>query len=261
MINKWLAQLSIPVVIFCAYAFTQEAAPLKVAVGDPIVNGARLQPYENQWSMSMVKPDGTVIADAGNWKDELKAVQIDGKVALQRTQQATFKNRKGEVAATTKTVNVFDARTMAPVSRAFEKHLDGGSDSSLSIRFSPDSLRLERVDGGKAEVKNLPTTMAFDFYGGIYAVLWAAMPLKQGFSVTYPSYGEDEHPEKVSWVVATVTASEALDAGSKGRVKAWVVESDTDIGKLKYWVSPESPYILRMDYRQQDGTLWVLKMI
>jgi len=87
------------------------------------------------------------------------------------------------------------------------------------------------------------------------------MPLSHRFSVTYPSYGENEHPEKVSWVTATVTRSETVDAGTKGRVKAWVIESDTDIGKLKYWVSRKSPYIIRMDYTQKDGTIWMLKMI
>jgi hypothetical protein len=261
LFNKSLNRMLIAAILISSHAFAQQSGPLKVTVGDPIVNGARLRPYQNQWRMSVVKADGSVIQDAGNWTDELKVVQIDGKFALQRTQLATFKKRTGEVAATTRTVNVFECKTLAPLLRAFERHLSGGGDSSVSIKFGAGSIRLERVEDGKAEISDLPATTAFDFYGGIYALLWASMPLKEGFSVTYPSYAEQEHPEKVSWVIATVTGLESVDAGSKGRVKAWVVESDTDIGKLKYWVGQKPPYIIRMDYRQKDGTLWMLKMI
>jgi hypothetical protein len=263
LFNKSLNRMLIAAILISSHAFAQQSGPLKVIVGDPIVNGARLRPYQNQWRMSVVKADGSVIQDAGNWTDELKVVQIDGKFALQRTQLATFKKRTGEVAATTRTVNVFECKTLAPLLRAFERHLSGGGDSSVSIKFGAGSIRLERVEDGKAEISDLPATTAFDFYGGIYALLWASMPLKEGFSVTYPSYAyaEQEHPEKVSWVIATVTGLENVDAGSKGRVKAWVVESDTDIGKLKYWVGQKPPYIIPMDYRQKDGTLWMLKMI
>jgi len=163
MFGNGPSKILISVVLFSNHAFTQQSAPLKITVGDPIVNGARLQPYQNQWSMTMVKPDGDVVQDAGNWKDELEAVEINGKPALQRTQMATFKKRNGEVGATTRTINIFDRKTLAPLSRAYEKHIRGGSDSSLSIKFGADSMKLENTENGKSEVKELPTTAAYDF--------------------------------------------------------------------------------------------------
>jgi len=42
--------------------------------------------------------------------------------------------------------------------------------------------------------------------------------------------------------------------------RAGVVESDTDVGKLKYWLSEKPPYIIRMNYKQKDGSTWLLKM-
>jgi|HubBroStandDraft_6_1064221.scaffolds.fasta_scaffold76042_3 hypothetical protein len=238
----------------------QDAAPVKVNVGDSIVNGRTLRPYKNQWAMTMIKPDGTIIQDAGSWKDELAIVMVDGEPCLQRTQLASFKKATGEIVATTKNINVFEQKTFAPISRLYEKHVLGHEDYSLKIKFGANTMKVEFLEDGKTEVREVPTTVAFDFYGGIYAVLWATLPLKEGFSATYPSYAEDEHPEKVSWVTMRVTGSETIDAGTEGKTKAWVVESDTEIGALKYWVSKEPPYIIRMNFRQPNGTTWLLKM-
>ena len=238
----------------------QDTAPVKVNVGDSIVNGRMLRSYKNQWAMTMIKPDGTIIQDAGSWKDELAIVMVDGEACLQRTQLASFKKTTGEIVATTKNIHVFDQETFAPVSRLYEKRVAGHEDYSLKIKFGVNAMNVEFLEDGKTDVTWVPTTAAFDFYGGIYAVLWAALPLREGFSATYPSYAEDEHPENVSWVTMKVTGSETIDAGTKGKTKAWVVESDTDIGALKYWVSKEPPYIIRMNFRQPNRTTWLLNM-
>jgi len=238
----------------------QEPAGLRINVGDPIVNGVWLRPYTNQWKMTRTLPDGQVLEDAGTWNDDVALVTMEGRECLRRTQTATFRRSNGEAAATTRNVNVFDRKTFAPVLRIYEKHVVGGEDSRLTIRFGAKSMNIETLENGKTETRDAPTGPAFDFYGGVYAVLWAALPLKEGFSATYPSYSEGDHPETISWVTMRVTGSEIVEAGPNRRVRAWIVESNTDIGRLKYWVSDEPPYIIRMDFKQPDGTVWLLKM-
>ncbi|HTS13698.1 MAG TPA: hypothetical protein VMH00_16380 [Candidatus Limnocylindrales bacterium] len=238
----------------------QGPAGLRINVGDASVNGVRVQPYTNQWRMTRTLPNGQVLEDAGTWNDELTVVTMEGKDCLQRTQTAAFRGSDGETKATTRNVNVFDRKTFAPLLRIYEKHVAGGEDSKLTIRFGTKSMRIETVENRKMETREAPTGAAFDFYGGVYAVLWAALPLKQGFSASYPSYAEGDHPETISWVTMRVTGAEDVEAGPNKRVRAWVVESDTDIGKLKYWVSDAPPYIIRMDFKQPDGTAWLLKM-
>jgi len=244
-----------------ASASANDTAPVKVTVGDASVNGAKLQPYKNAWGMTVIKPDGTVLPDVGVWEDSLEVVNLNGRECFQRTQVARYK-RNGEVVATTTTINVFDRKTMAPISRSFGRHGGPAGDRKQAITFGKDSMKVDTTVNGKSEVRDVPATSAFDFYGGLYAVLWVTLPLKNGYLATLPSYSEDEdHPEKVSWVTFQVTGSETIEAGARGKVQAWVVNCDSDIGNLKYWVSEESPYIIRMDYQQKNGPTWVLKMI
>jgi len=238
----------------------QEKASTKVAVGDAVVHGETLKPFTNKWGMKLIKSDGSIVQDGGFWTDELEAVEINGRPCWRRTQRATFKKSNGEVAATNKTVNVFDRKTLEPVTREFELHSVGGEDTSVKISFSSSLMKVENTQKGKTEVKELATTPAFDFYGGVYAVLWVALPLRPGFTATFPSYTEDENPEKVTLVTYEITGREKVEAGRLGKVEAWVVESDTMIGFLKYWISEEAPYIIRMDYKAKDGTTWLLTM-
>lgn len=235
-------------------------AQVKVAVGDALVNGGRLQPFKNEWGMKVIKPDGTVLPNVGTWTDEMEAVEVGERPCWKRTQHATYKRQNGEVAMTNTTVNVFDRKTFAPVSREFGKRENKGESSGTKITFGEHSMKVENTENGKTEVKELPASYAFDFYGGIYAVLWAALPLRDGFSATFPSYAEDEHPEVVTPVTYKVVGHETTEAGARGKVDAWVVESDGTIGHLKYWVSKDAPYVIRMDYTQKNGALWVLTM-
>ena len=230
----------------------------EITVGDSQVHGERLQPYTNQWQMKVVRPDGSALEDAGTWTDQLEAVSIDGKQCWKRTQSAKFKKSTGEVAATTKTVNVFDARSMAPISREFERHIVGGDDSKLRITFSRNSMTVENTEKGKSEVHEIAASNAYDFFGGVYALLWVALPLKPNFSATFPSYTEDEHPELVQQVSYKITGREKLQTGNLKRADTWVIESDTSIGYLKYWISEEPPYILRMDFKDKTGARWTL---
>ena len=241
-------------------AWAQDTQPVALSVGDTLVRGDKLQPFKNQWHMSVTTAEGKVLEDAGTWTDEMVAVTVEGRACWKRVQVATYKAKNGEVRATSKTVNTFDRRTLAPVYREFEKRVAGNENTRVKISFSEKSLKIESTEQGHTEVKELPASPAFDFYGGVYAVLWVALPLRQGFTATFPSYTEDEHPEQVRQVTYKVIGREPIDAGPRGRVNAWVVESDTMIGFLKYWISEDAPYIIRMDFKQKNGAVWALKM-
>ena len=233
---------------------------LELKPDDPRVHGEYLQPYTNEWRMKLVRPDGSVLEDAGMWSDQLESMLVDGRSCWRRTQHATFKRSNGEIAATTKTVNVFDARSLRPLFREFERHIVGGDDSKLKITFRNDSLKIETTEHGQIEVREPITSEAFDFYGGLYALLWVALPLKAEFTATFPSYTEDKHPENVQRVTYKIMGQEAIVAGRMGRQETWIVESDTSIGHLKYWISEKAPYIVRMDFKDASGANWTLSM-
>ena len=244
-----------------AHVHANDPDAIKAPVGSALVNGASLKPFENSWRMEVTRKDGTTNHDAGLWRDRFEVIDIDGKAYGVRIQDAAFKNAAGQVAATTRTVNVFERRTMAPVTRSFERHVTGQPDSSVHIAFKPNSVTLESSRDGKSERKKLAVVPAFDFDGGMYALLWSAFPLKPGFAASLPSYSEDEHSEKVVWYTFTVTGTERIDAGHQGQKECFVVEGGSGSGPLKYWMSADPPYIIQLQFEQAaTGMTWLLKM-
>jgi hypothetical protein len=238
-----------------------EAGAVQVPVGSALVNGASLKPFENSWRMQVTKKDGTTNSDAGLWKDRFEVIDIDGRHYGVRIQDATFKGKNGDIAATTRTVNVFERGTMAPVTRWYERHVTGKEESSVHIAFKRGSMAVESREGNKTETRSALVQPAYDFDGGLYALLWSALPLKAGFSASLPSYGEGEHPENVAWYTFKVTGTERIEAGRMGPRDCWIVEGDSGSGPLKYWLSAQAPYIIRMEYQQPTtGARWLLTM-
>jgi len=234
---------------------------VKAPVGSAVVNGESLKAFENSWRMQVTKKDGSVNSDVGLWRDRFEVIDIDGKEYGVRIQDATFKGKNGTVAATTRTINVFERRTMAPVTRWYERHVNGQEDSSVHIAFKRGWMALESRNGDKVETKNIAVEQAFDFDGGLYALLWSACPLKTGFAASLPSYSEDKHPEKVAWHTVKVTGRERIEAGRQGPRDCWIVEGDSGSGPLRYWLSADAPYIIRLQYEQPEtGAKWLLTM-
>jgi len=240
-------------------AALQEAP--KVTVGDKAVDGARLQPYVNQWGMHVTKPDGTDIPDAGLWKDQLEAVEFAGHQGWKRTQDATFKKQDGSIAGHNITINIFDRSTMAPLYREFRSMRPGQPDKDVRITFSSVGLHIESTEAGKTASSDVKAGPAFDFDGGLYAVLWSAFPLKVGYTASFPSYSEGDNPGTVNWHGFKVLGTEDIQEKGMGTVKALVVEGDTESGPLKYWLITKPPFVLRMDYHPSNGTHWQLDRV
>jgi len=244
-----------------ASAHAEDISRNRLHVGDRLVDGRRLIPYENSWKMSVTTKDGITRQDAGIWRDRFEVIEIAGKEYGLRLQGASFKNKDGEVVATTKTTNVFERSTMAPITREFVSAKAGVIDEITRVDFNLGSVSVATTKDGKAQKKRAAAELAFDFDGGMYALIWAALPLKKGFSATLPSYSEGDSPATVFWPAVRVTGAETIDAGTKGKLQCWVVEGDSETGPLKYWMSTEPPYIIRLEFKQSTtGAVWVLTM-
>jgi hypothetical protein len=116
------------------------------------------------------------------------------------------------------------------------------------------------ADGKTTSQKVKLDTPAFDFYGGLYGLLLAAFPLKPGFSATLPSVDEDT--PTVSWLTFKVTGEEYADAGPKGRMRVYTVEAESNLGPMKFWLSRQAPYIIRLEYTAKDnGYTWKYQMV
>jgi len=245
---SWLAPA-----VFPQSAATSKNSPPKINVNDPAVDGSSLQPYTNLWKLTVTTPAGKTIT-MGAWTDELKWVEVDGKKFLQRTQIAAFSQGRA-----TSTVNVFDPKNMAPI-RSDWRSLDGGFNHR---EFDPAAVKYRhtgQTPNGPPDLSHITEGVqkldvpVFDFYGGMYGLLLAAMPLRAGFTGTIPSI--DENSDTQSWVPFAVTAQERVAAGAGKSVEAWVVESETNLGAMKFWISKDAPYIIRLTYKGPNGNFW-----
>jgi hypothetical protein len=103
-----------------AARFTAATEPVTLRPGDARVDGRVLKPYRNAWRFTYRKP-GAKPVDMGLWTDDLRESRSGGRPVMVRTQEARY-NKKG---IRTTTVNVFDPKTLAPLSMDWT--LDGGN--------------------------------------------------------------------------------------------------------------------------------------
>ena len=247
----WFVQISVGL---------HAAEPIKIKVGDPAVSGRFLKPYKNLWRLSVRSANGKENPDAATWSDELRLVTVRGREIFERIQVAKFQ-KDGHEVATTETRNTFEPRTMAPISRSFTKRMVSGGDESTTIEFHPLSVHLEQMKDGRATSRDVKiATPVYDFYGGLYGLLLVVFPLKQGYSAAFASL--DEFTPTVSWTSFTVTGQENVQAGRSGTVMAWVVESNTNQGPMRFWLSKDAPYVIRLEFTDHDsGATWTYQMI
>ncbi len=230
------------------------AAPVKINVGDPAMDGSALKPYTNVWKLSIIGKSGTTVT-VGAWTDDLRWVEVDGRKLLQRTQiSAVSINLKA-----TQTINVFDPKTMAAV-RSESRGTNG--DYRL-LEFDKTKIKRKVMDPA---VKSTPTedtlnvdAPVFDFYGGMYGMLLVNLPLRIGYSATLPAI--DENTNAFTWVTATVTGREKAGIGGGKQVEAWIVESNTSLGPMKFWLTKEAPYVIRLTFTGANGNTWSYDMV
>jgi hypothetical protein len=258
--NRKLATFGV-ICALCSVIVAQDKGPIRVQVGDSLLNGAALRPYNNQLRVSVTTPQGKQNPDAALWTDKLEYVQVNGQKCLQRTQVATFK-QDGQSVGSTTTINVFDPKTMAPVSRSFTRHISKtGADDVTKVQFRDHVALFEHTADGKTTSQDAKLDPAvFDFYGGLYGLLLSAFPLRPGFSATLPSLDEDA--PTVSWLTFKVTGEEHADAGPMGTMNVYVVEAESNLGPMKFWLSKQAPYIIRLEYTAKDnGYTWKYQMV
>lgn len=228
--------------------------PATLAVGDPRVDGSFLRPYRNAWRYVYRKP-GAAPVDAGIWTDELREDRANGRRVLVRTQEQ--RDRKAQVRTTT--VNVFDAKTLAPISMDWKldpQNFNHREFSGARVRFR----RLATPPGGVLQQGDVTLAAPpFDFLGGMYGLVAVALPLAPGFTARIPAL--DERDEVLRWVDLRVTREVTVEAGPGKRVRAWVVDASTPDGPMTFWLTKAPPYVIKLVFRATGGIVWTNTMV
>jgi len=220
---------------------SQSSSPEKIKAGDPRADGLFLKPYKNVWKIVYGFP-GKEPFLVGTWSDELSEIEVNGRHLLKRTQVANY----AKYNIITENINVFDPKTMAPVSMEFKRsdtaewvHRDfDGSNVNFRRRKSANETKVET---GQLKM----TEPVFDYHGGMYGLLLASFPLKEGFAATIPTLSEDR--DEFEWTTFTVGKQEMVDAGPGKQVMAWPIQIDeADHDHSIFWVSKEAPYVIKL---------------
>jgi hypothetical protein len=209
-----------------------------VHVGDGTLDGSLLQPYNNAWFYTAKSADGK-LHPQGIWTDHLQWTTVNGKQALMRLQGITFLN-----GLSASTINVFDPKTLAPIrtekhnidGTVFRRTFDGAHIASVTLKNPKDNTPPKAGD--------LPQPV-YDFNGGLYGLLLAALPMKAGFSGSLPAVADTD--DTLSIEPFRVLRQEKVSAGSRGTVDAWVVESAKPKNYvMTFWITKAPPYIIRL---------------
>lgn len=255
-----IERLTFAFLLLVADSVAQAPSPAVLHVGDLQVQGRTLKPYNNQWHVSLHKVDGTPLAEKAVWKDELRLLQKAGSEQLERTQTAVF-TKDGLKVGETKTVNVCDRNTLAPISRYYSRHASvPGQEEETQVEFHGRQVRFSQNKNGSNSTSTQELLEpVFDFFGGMYGILLAALPLKRGFAGQLPSLDEDG--PRLEWITFQVGDQEEVEAGQQSKLRAWVVNAATKQGPMKFWISPAPPYIIKLEYTQNDaGLVWTFSM-
>ena len=226
------------------YAQSPPSAPTEaVMVGDPRVDGSFLKPYKNAWKVVYAFP-GKEPFLAGTWTDELAAVEINGRHLLKRIQMADY----AKYNIVTTYVNVFDPKTMAPIYMEFKR-----SDTGEWTRrdFEKAQVKYQRrnaADEAKTETGQFEMKEPiFDYNGGMYGILLAALPLKEGFKAKFPSLSEDH--DEIDWIGVVVGKQELVEAGPGKQVMAWPIDTEGNYANKShsiFWITKEVPYVIKL---------------
>ena len=220
-----------------------------IAVGDPAVDGTRIVPYVTEWNVTITTPDGRT-ADGGVWRDRVRLVDYKGRKVLLREQiQDTPPPRTSEL------ISVWvDPATLRPI--ASQTQVAGGA--WYRSEFAGESMTTAEVEPEKELALVTHTRKLerapFDFYGGLFGILLAAMPLEAGHSYTFPAYNENDEPPLVTMTTADVVREETIDSGYLGRLKVKVVRLNAihDV-QYTFWIADTAPYIIKLELKGPRG--------
>jgi hypothetical protein len=226
-----------------AVAQVREPAPIRVDPGDATLEGSLLKPYKNAWKVMYAFP-GREPFLVGIWSDELSEVEVDGRHLLKRAQMADY----AKYHIVTTYVNVFDPKTMSPVYMDF-KRSDTGEWAHRDFEGAVVKYRrATSASSSGSESGQLKLSHAiFDYNGGLYGVLLAALPLKEGMKVTFPTLSEDS--DELDWITITVGKPELVDAGPGKQVLAFPVDTDGNYANKShsiFWITKEPPYVIKL---------------
>ena len=229
--------------------------------GSPEITGTSMQPYINKWKVTLTTPKGDK-RFFQIWTDYSQKMELNGKTYIHRIQD--IYNAKGNLLRTQ--MNFVDEKTLLPVRGSltfkngtyyyFEfvgKHVTG----NYRILNNPQKEKADSsVFDWSSDLKFDTTFNRAVYDWTLYGILLAGLPLKVGFHAVIPIY---EYPNPTDgWLKVDVNKKEMINAGNRGKVSAFKVETNQN---MIFYIMKEPPYVLKLIYTTPKGVILTWDMM
>jgi hypothetical protein len=225
-----------------------DSGPRIVEPGDGTIDGTRIVPYDNAWSVITRKKDGTIV-HVGVATDHVGYVVTDKGKYLQRIEGQVDDDGTREDTQ----ITLSDPVTLAP--RAGENR---GADGSVEKRdYDGTHVTIRTTAGAAASEQTRRLQLSrpvFDFRGNMAGLILRAQPLRDGYAARIPWA---DGSGTIHLTEIRVLRREKVDAGTSGKVGAWVVAVGAAPSHVTYWIADKAPYVIRCDIASADEvTSW-----
>ena len=247
-------------------SFAAFGTPITVKVGDPSIDASFIRPYSTKWKVMGRAPDGSVV-QMGIWTDATRVDTINGREVLLRRQAWIYdKGAEGYY-------NIVDHKTMAPVlsqhasSDGFYRRMEFGRDGK-SVRYQmflpppPAQGKPMKMSAPMRQGVIKLKRPCFDFNTGMFGLLIAGFPLKEGYAARFPVFRSYDPKAQPAWVDFEVKGKETVPAGIGKTMETWlVVVHSPDTGEvITLNLAKQAPYVIQL--RQPwAGRDWTFEMI
>jgi len=259
--SLWIACLALTLPTLGTRARSE---PVTLLPGNPAIDGSFIQPYKTKWNLMGRGADGSVI-QMGVWVDSTRIDTINGREVLIRRQ--AWIHDKGSEGY----YNIVDHKTMEPV---LSQHVNSAgtyrryefSPNSTSVRyqqFQPDPQQGLKAMTAPAEQGVLALQKPyFEFNCGMFGLLIAGFPLKEGYSARFPVFRSYDPKAEPAWIDFEVKGKETISAGPYKNLETWlVVVNSPDTGEvITLNLAKVPPYVIKL--RQPwDGRDWTFDLV
>ena len=255
--SKYLLNVFAGLIALCGVAsaqvvpivgLSQPNAELTIKLGDGTIDGIKMSAHDATW-LATFNPKNDKPFNAGIWNEQVRLENYNGRMVFVRMVGAiVYGHKTHEIRGYIAHSAMLDAKTLAPISDE-HRDFDGSTEKWYFNGTHVEVHKIGPKPGDKEVVTKFDTGVAaYDFTGPMFPFYFKALPLKVGYSGVIPAVGDDaKHPLK--GVKFKVVRREKVQAGARGMVDAWVVESihpgQTDT--IRFWISDDASFPIRME--------------
>ncbi len=214
-----------------------------ISVGDAVVDGRRLRPFEATWTSESVVQGRLV--PSGTYHERLEATVYEGQPAWRR-----FQVRELDDGRRSETVLVFDRRTLAPLTLEHTKTgaFADAAVQKMTVRYTPDGAAGTRtlVNGTSDSVSVAMGSGGFET--SMIGLVLAVLPLADGYQAELPTIYAQIGEEYV--LRPRVNGTHTFADADGQPVTAWRVEVE--------WLNLRTQDIYTAGDTESGGTYYIV---